>query len=402
MRLINFFWDVGLSVFRGGKLYFALLTVFGLVALLGFFSYIKQYQLGIMGHGLGEEVSWGVYIANFTFLVGVAAAAVMLVIPAYIFNIKRIKEVVLLGEVMALTACIMCVLFILVSLGRPERLWHILPFLGKLNLPTSMLAWDVIVINSYLILNLLIPLYMLYIKYCGEEPNFKIYFPATLVSILFAISIHTVTAFLFSSNVSRPFWNTAILGPRFLASAFTSGPAILIIAFQMIRAKSTYWIDDGVIKILALITTVALQINMFLLAVELFTEFYRQTDHGASAQYLFFGLDGHNQLVPWIWTAIALNTIALLILSVHKLRESPRFLNTACVLTVFGIWIEKGMGLVIPGLIPSPLGDIVEYTPSIYEIGVSVGIWSIGGMIFLVLAKIVIGVEKGRIKYIPR
>ena len=252
-----------------------------------------------------------------------------------------------------------------------------------------------VVINGYLVLNVLIPFYMLYKKYCGQEAKAIIYFPAIVFSIFVAISIHTVTAFLFSSNVARPFWNTAILGPRFLASAFTSGPAILIIAFQLIQAKGGYKIDGGVIKTLALIAAVSLQINMFLLAVELFTEFYRQTEHGSSAQYLFFGLEGFNKLVPWIWSSVALNLIAVFILSIHKLREQRTFLNLACVLTIFGIWIEKGMGLVIPGLIPSPLGDIVEYTPSIYEIGVSVGIWALGGILFLILTKIVINVEWG-------
>lgn len=399
MPLLQFFFDAGRDVFRGGKTYWTSLVFLSFIGLLGVVSYILQYQHGVYGHGLSEEVSWGIYIANFTFLVGVAAAAVMLVIPAYIFNFKEIKEVVLIGEAMALSACIMCILFILSSLGRPTRLWHILPFVGKLNLPTSMLAWDVMVINGYLLLNLVIPFYMLYAIYRGREPNKKIYFPAIIVSIGVAISIHTVTAFLFSSNVSRPFWNTAILGPRFLASAFTSGPAILILTFQLIRAKTNYSVDDGVIRTLAMISAIALQINLFLLGVELFTEFYRQTEHSTSAQYLFFGLDGHYGLVPWIWSSIFLNVIAVLILTIHRLRTNTVFLNLACVMTIIGIWIEKGMGLVIPGFIPSPLGDIVEYMPSIYEIGVSIGIWGIGIMIFFILTKIVIGVETGTIRY---
>lgn len=399
MPLLHFFWDAVTNIFRGGKSYWGYLGLLTLLAGIGIASYVLQYQLGVRGHGLSEEVAWGIYIANFTFLVGVAAAAVMLVIPAYIFNFKEIKEVVLIGEIMALTACIMSILFILVSLGRPTRLWHLMPIIGKLNLPSSMLAWDVVVINFYLVLNVIIVFYMLFSTYRGREPNKKLYFPAVVLSIGVAISIHTVTAFLFSSNVARPFWNTAILGPRFLASAFTSGPAILILTFQVIRAKTDFRVDQGVIRTLALITAVSLQINMFLLGVELFTEFYRQTEHSASARYLFFGLDGHNSLVPWIWSSMVLNLIALVILAVHRFREKTIYLNIACVMTICGIWIEKGMGLVIPGFIPSPLGDVVEYVPSALEIGVSIGIWGIGIMIFFILTKIVINVENGIIKY---
>ncbi|MBF0236933.1 MAG: polysulfide reductase NrfD [SAR324 cluster bacterium] len=396
MKVVRFFLQSALEIFRGGRVYWTWVAMLGFLALVGLYCYVYQFQVGALhSTDLGEEVPWGIYIANFAFMVGIAAAAVMLVIPAYIFHQESIKEVVIMGEVIAATACIMCILFILASLGRPDRLWHILPFIGRLNFPSSMLAWDVVVINTYLILNLIIPTYMLYTKFEGREPNPKIYFPLVLLSIFFAISIHTVTAFLFSSNVSRPFWHSSILGPRFLASAFSSGPAFMILILQVIDRQTKLKVSAKVIESLALITAVALQISLFLLGAEFFTDFYSQTQHASSIQYLFFGLEGHNHLVPWIWTAVALNVTAVFILSVHKLRNNKLFLNIACLLLIVGIWIEKGMGLVIPGFIPSPLGDIVEYSPSIYEIGVCVGIWAIGGLIFTFLAKMTVPIEIG-------
>jgi molybdopterin-containing oxidoreductase family membrane subunit len=202
-------------------------------------------------------------------------------------------------------------MFILASLGRPDRLWHILPALGTINLPRSMLAWDVIVINSYMLINVLLLFYMLNNNYWGREPHFRIYFLGVILAIVLAISIHIVTAFLFSSNVSRPYWHTAILGPRFLASAFTSGPALLILALQVIHAKTSYKVTGGVIATLAIIMTATLQINMLLLGIEIYTEFYSQTRHASSIQYLFFGLNGHSALVPWIWTSIAIDMIAV-------------------------------------------------------------------------------------------
>lgn len=386
------------EVFRGGKLYWAWMAGLGAVTLIGVYCYTLQTGYGMLvTTGVSEEVSWGIYIANFAFLVGIAAAAVMLVIPAYIFNNEEIKKVVLLGEGMAIVACIMAVMFILASLGRPDRLWHILPLIGTINLPRSMLAWDVIVINSYLLINVVLLTYALFMHYMGREPNMRLYFVGIVAAIVLAISIHIVTAFLFSSNVSRPYWHTAILGPRFLASAFTSGPALIILALQVIHAQTRYKVKGSVINTLAIIMTVTLQINMLLLGVEIYTEFYSQTKHASSIQYLFFGLKGFSALVPWIWTSIALNTIAVIVLSLHPLRRYRHLLNAACVLTIIGIWMEKGMGLVIPGFIPSPLGDIVEYVPTLVEIGVCLGIWAFGGMLFTLHAKMIIPIELGEL-----
>lgn len=402
MSSIDFAIGAGRQTLRGNVVYWIWMGVLGVITTIGIFSYVQQFNLGILATtGLSEEVAWGIYIANFAFLVGIAAAAVMLVVPAYIFNHKEIKQVVLVGEAMAVAACIMAILFILASLGRPDRLWHILPVIGRLNVPRSMLAWDVLVINSYLLINIVMMFYMLYSNYKGKDPNYFVYYVGVIVAICLAISIHTVTAFLFSSNVSRPYWHSAILGPRFLASAFTSGPALIILTLQIIGAYTIYTVKQNVTDTLAVIMTVTLQINMFLLGAEVFTEFYSQTKHAASIQYLFFGLHGYSALVPWIWTSVFLNISAVIVLSIHPFRKNRKILNIACVMTIIGIWMEKGMGLVIPGFIPTPLGDIVEYVPTHYEIGVSMGIWSLGAIIFTLIVKIVISIETGQLKAKP-
>ncbi len=394
-----FFWDAFRQVIRGPRLYWYWILSLVLVSAFGLSFYVRQWDQGLIVTGMSDQVSWGAYIANFTFLVGVAAAAVMLVIPAYIFHREDIKHIVLIGEGIAVAAVTMCMLFVVVDLGRPDRIWHMIPYLGRFNFPASLLAWDVLVLNGYLFLNLTIPAYILYEKYRGREPNLKVYFPGVLVAIAWAISIHTVTAFLFSSNVGRPFWHTAVLGPRFLASAFSSGPALIVLALQVIDRVTAFKVEKRVIDFLALIITVAMQINLFLLGVELFTEFYAETEHTASAEFLFFGLDGYNALVPWIWSAIAINLTAVTILTIHPLREKRHLLNMALILTVVGVWIEKGMGLIIPGFIPTPLGEVVEYAPSAVEIFVSIGIWSFGLLVFTLLVKIAIPIELGELKH---
>jgi Ni/Fe-hydrogenase subunit HybB-like protein len=397
--LARFFLDGARQVFSGSRTYWSWMGGLTAVAVIGVMLYSRQLEHGMIVTGMSDQVSWGAYIANFTYLVGVAAAAVMLVIPAYIFNRQDIKHVVLIGEGIAVAAVVMCILFVTVDLGRPDRIWHLIPLLGRFHFPESMLAWDVLVLSGYLLLNLGIPFYILFSRYRGIEPSLRLYFPAVVLSMLWAISIHTVTAFLFSSNVARPFWHTAILGPRFLASAFTSGPALIILALQLIDRFTKLKVASSVIDLIALIVTVSLQINLFLLMVELFTEFYYPTEHTVAARYLYLGFQGYDALVPWIWSATALNLGAVAILTVHRWRARRPLLNAACLMAVVGVWIEKGMGLIIPGFVPTPLGEMFDYAPTTVEIGVSLAVWAIGLLIFTALAKVAIPIELGSLSY---
>lgn len=400
MRTVTAFFVDGLrEVLRGGRAYWTWVGALCGVILTGLLFYARQLDQGLITSGMSDQVSWGVYIANFTYLVGIAAAAVMLVIPAYVFHRDDVKDVVLIGEGIAVAAVVMSILFVIVDLGRPERMWHMIPGLGRLHFPESLLAWDVIVLSGYLLLSVAIPFYMLFSRYRGREPRHDVYFPAILISIAWAISIHTVTAFLFSSNVARPYWHTAVLGPRFLASAFTSGPALIVLALRVIGRRTPFKVQASVIQLMTLVATVSLQINLFLLGAELFTDFYFRTEDVTAATYLYLGLDGASRLVPWIWSAIVLQLAAATMLTVHPLRRRAVVASVACILAIVGVWIEKGMGLVIPGFVPTPLGEIFEYTPSWAEVFVSLGIWALGTLIFTLLAKVAIPIEVGALRH---
>jgi molybdopterin-containing oxidoreductase family membrane subunit len=377
-------------VVTGSKLYYA--WCFSLIAIIvaGFLFYLKQHEVGLIATNMNDQVSWGLYIANFTYLVGAAAAAVLLVIPSYVYHFKPIKEIVVLGELFATSSIVMAILFVMVDLGRLDRFWHMIPFIGSMNFPASLLAWDVLALNGYLFLNLLIPVYLLIKFYYRKEPNWKFILPFILASIPMAVAIHTVTAFLYNGLPARPFWNASILAPRFLASAFCSGPAIIIIIFQIIRKVSVYNIqieDEALFKISELIAY-AMFLNLFLLSAELYKEYYSQTVHIASFKYLFEGLHGHNQLVPWIWAAMAMNVIAFFLFLVPHTRKRLSTLNLGCLLIIVGVWIEKGPGFVIPGFVPDPLGEIYVYVPNLLELMVSFGIWAVGLLVFTLLMKV--------------
>jgi Ni/Fe-hydrogenase subunit HybB-like protein len=543
----------GRIAFVGDWRYYLWVGTLMVICLLGIHAYCRQFAHGLILTGMSDEVSWGVYIANFTFLVGVAAAAVMMVIPVYIYDNEELHDLVIFGELLAVAAIIMCLLFVTVDLGRPDRFWHLIPGIGQFNFPKSMLSWDVIVLNGYLLLNVHICGYLLFCRYQKKMPAKWFYVPFVFIAIVWAISIHTVTAFLYVGLGGRPFWNQAIIGPRFLASAFTAGPALIILAIQVVRRvtatgpaggitrrpgqasaakpatsraaglddlelltrhlpqfasvsmetrrdllpglmvleveagdvllrqgetdKEAYFVlkgrvvvereesgrrrvtrssgpgeqfgevsalagtqrmatavaeeatqvlrvpadalrklmktpqmnkiirarmaerlmfTDHALMTLRGIVQVAMTINVFLLVCEVFTEFYAGGLHIVSSKYLYLGLDGHHALVPWIWTAITFNLTAMVLL-VLPVSRSLKWLNVTCVLCIIGIWIEKGMGLVIPGFIPTPLGEMMEYTPTLNETLICFGIWAFGLLCYTVFLRMAVPILQGKL-----
>ena len=387
------------TITSGSKKYHIWMGFLTFVMLVGMYCYSIQIDQGLSATGMTDRVSWGLYISNFTFLVGVAAAAVMLVMPTYVLKDMDFKQAVLIGEGLAVAALFMCLAFVIADMGGPQVLWHMIPGIGVFNFPNSMLTWDVLALNGYLFINITIPLYILFRHYQGKKAKESIYVPGAFVSVFWAVGIHLVTAFLYQGLQAKPFWNNALLGPRFLASAFAAGPALIILVLAIIRGNTKFKIEDATLKKIAMVVTVAAQINLIMLFSEVFKEFYAPTHHSESAYYLFFGLQGKTALVPWIWTSISMNILATVILTFHKLRNNFKFLYFACFILFIAIWIEKGFGLIVPGFIPGPYGKIAEYLPTGIEIGVTLGIWAMGAIIFTMLAKTAIGIELGKLRY---
>jgi len=377
---------------NGGVGFYLWMLVLTAISLVGANAWAHQVATGMIVTNMTDHVSWGLYIANFTFFVGLAAGGVMMVIPAYLYDDEEMHKVVIIGEAVAIAAIVMCTLSVVVDLGRPDRFWHLLPGIGRLNWPVSMLTWDVIVLNGYLLINLHIVGYLLYMQFLGRRPNPKWYVPFVFLSIAWAISIHTVTAFLYCGLGGRPFWNTALLAPRFLASAFVSGPSFIILVMRILRLTTGFTPPTGPARTLIQIIRIAMTVNLIMLASEVFTMFYTGGAHAASARYLFFGLHGHHGLVPWMWTSLACNILGTILFFMPAALERGSVRISACVLCIVGIWIEKGMGLIVPGFIPSTLHEIVEYTPSLTEWKVSAGIWAFGFLILTLLLKLTITV----------
>jgi len=372
--------------------FYVWMTVLTAVMLVGVNAWAQQVVHGMGVTGMSDHVSWGLYIANFTFSVGLAAGGVMMVIPAYLYRDHAMHDVVIIGELLAIAAIAMSLGFVVVDMGRPDRAWHILPFIGRFHWPVSMLTWDVIVLNGYLLLNLHVCGYLLYMRWLKRTPDPRWYVPFVMLSIVWAFSIHTVTAFLYAGLGGRTFWNHALLAPRFLASAFVTGPAFIVLTLQLVPRWTRFRVPEKAVSLLVSILKVSACVNLFMLGAELFTDFYTGGHHATAARYLWLGSHGHHELVPWAWSSLALNVGALVVLLTPALARNRTLLNAALVATFAGIWIEKGMGLIIPGFIPSTLHELVPYLPTLTEWKITAGVWALGLMIFTVAIKVAVQV----------
>lgn len=369
---------------KGGRNYWTLIVFLLVVITVGLVAFLYQLNKGLTVTGLSRDIPWGFYIAQFTFLVGVAASAVMVVLPYYLHNYKAFGRLAILGEFLAIPAVAMCMLFVFVDMGQPMRAMNIILH------PTanSLMFWDLIVLSGYLVLNVVITQVTFGAEKKGIPPPEWIK-PVIILSIPWAVSIHTVTAFLYSGLEARAFWMTAILAPRFLASAFASGPSLLIILCLIVRRYTRFDPGKEAIQKLAEIVTYALAINIFFVLVELFTGLYSHIpEHLHHFEYLFFGLEGKATLVPWMWTSQLLAIAALIVLLVPRFRRREHILVVVCVAVVISIWIEKGLGMVVTGFIPSPLGGLTEYWPTSPEILITLGVYGVGALILTVLYKI--------------
>jgi len=375
---------------KGTKRYYGWMTFLLVIIGIGFLIYLKQLDFGLGITGMSRDVSWGFYIANFTFLVGVAAGGVMVVLPYYLHDYKAFGRITVLGEFLAIASVVMCLLFIIVDLGQPMRIFNVWLY------PTlhSVLFWDTIVLNGYLFLNLVIGWNVL------EAERNSVHYqgwlkPLIYLSIPWAVSIHTVTAYLFCGLPGRGFWLTAILAPRFLASAFAAGPSLLILLCLIIRRITNFDPGREQIQSLAKIVAYAICVNVFFFLCEVFVAFYSNIpEHMAHLKYLFVGLHGKAAYVPWMWASFSLMAVGIILTVTPSTRKNEGVLAVACVAIFVGTWIDKGFGMITGGFTPSPLEHVTEYIPTIPEIIIALAVWATGFLVLTVLFKIAVGVKE--------
>jgi molybdopterin-containing oxidoreductase family membrane subunit len=318
----------------------------------GFWCYLRQLDYGLGLTGMSRDVSWGLYIGQFTFAVGIAASAVMLVLPYYLHNAKAFGKMVLYGEFVAIGSVTACMLFVLADMGQPARALNVIRYAS----PGSMMFWDMVSLSGYLVLNTVIATVTL-ISERRDVPPPAWSRPLIVVSIPWAISIHTVTAFLYCGLAGRPFWHSSILAARFLASAFASGPALLILMLLVLRRAVA--IEDEAIRKLATIVGYAMTLSVFFVLLEVFTARYS-------------GVSGLQEHFEWGSMGIGVSGLVLL----WRGKTAP-----GCTAIFGALWIDKGLEFVVRGFGPS------VYRPTVPEMAIAGGIWAVGALVATLLLR---------------
>lgn len=375
---------------NGSKTYWGWLIFLLLVIGVSFVGYLYQESMGAIVTGLSRDVSWGLDIGQYAYFVGIAAGGVMVTIPLYLHDYKAFSRIAVLAEFLAVGAVLMVGLFVFVDLGKVDRILNIILY-GN---PRSILFWNMLILNGYMILCLLIGWNVLTSERKGlHHPRWIT--PLIYLSIPWAFSIHTSTAFVFAGLPGRHFWLSAIMAPRFLASAFCSGPAFLFIVCMIIRKVTSFDPGEKQLKTLGGIIAYAFIINIFFFVVELFTAFYSNIPVGKETIiYLFVGLQGHGKFIPWMWAYVFFSVVGLILLILPSTRHNLRTLTVACGTVLLSTWLDKGLSMVPGGFIPDPFGKVFEYSPTPVEVLIVIGIYATGFFVMTVLFKVAVSIKQ--------
>lgn len=400
---LSFAMDFGSYAIKGGSKYYAWLLFLGFFILVGSYTAYRQLAEGLILTGATDQVTMESFFANFIFTAHIAAAAILVVAPGYLYHRKDMKELAVLGEIVAVVFVATGITFILFHMGRPDRLWHIIPGIGHMNFPNSMLAFDTIVLNVYLLLNIIGVVYILYKKYVGtfHEKEMSRWFTAVVfLAIAWGPLIHIVTAFVLASSARMLPWDTAVLPFAFLTMAGASGCALITILFLIIRKTTKLVIGDPVIDLMTTIIAWSLGLLMLVIIAEIFTVLYSGTDHAASMKFSMFGHNGLNMFVPWFWGIMVALVGSFIALLFRKVRHSYDLLLPLVSFVVFmAILLEKPMILVFPAFSPSPLGEYTEYHVTLIEFFNVLLVWALGFLFLTLILKGAIGILTGEVRH---
>ncbi len=402
-KIVSFAADFGSYAIKGGLTYKVWLLFLLFLTVTGLYTAYIQFTEGLIVVGATDQIPMELFFANFIFTAHVAAAAILVVAPGYFYHRKDMKELAVIGEIIAMVFVATGITFILLHMGRPDRLWHMLPYIGHLNFPNSMLVYDTIVLNVYLYLNLIGISYILYKKYTGAfdtEALARWFTPVIYLAIIWGPLIHICTAFVLSSNARMGAWSTAVMPFGFLAMAGASGPSLIILLFLLIRKHTKLQINDSVIDLMSTIIGWSLGIIMLVFAAEYFTALYSNTEHAAPLNYSMFGHNGLDMYVPWFWGTVLTIVSCFVAFLFPQVRKSyDCWLPILCVVVFLAILVEKPMLLVFPAFSPSPLGEYTEYHPTFIELYNVVSVWAVGFLSLTLLVKGAVGILTGEVKY---
>ncbi len=376
-----------------------LVLVSGVLVLAGLGTYAYQLAMGLGVTGMNNSTSWGLYLTCFMFFVGLSAGGLIVASSASIFGIKKYKAVALPAVILSLV-CICCAgVCVLIDLGGIQRVWRMLTGLNFM----SPLAWDMIVIACYLVINLM----YLYFMTSKKADSAKVAVVSRF-ALPVAILVHSVTAWVFGLEIAREAWNTAILAPIFVASALDSGLALLLLALFGLKAKGMFETPQALFTSLAGLLCTCIAIDGYFIGCELLTTAYNGTEEGAAVlNTLLFG-----STAPFFWFEVVFGlAVPFLILVFAKNRANMKLVGAASVLVVLGVFCKRcwlmftgfsafnvtGAPGVTLGSTAAQAGGAADmwalagtYAPTLPEVVITVGIFALGVGAFTALSQLLL------------
>ena len=312
------------------------LVVTGLLTVLGIVAWVVQLRDGVGATSLSNLNAWGAYIAGFIFFMGLSAGSLVLAALPVLFDLPRFRPYARLAAFVALISLIVAGLFILVDIGRPERLWRIVRF-GQLGSP---MLWDLLLTIVYFVIA---TVFLRRLMTAKSDASVKV---VAWVALLAGIA-DGVTAFVFATQIGREFWFSAVQPISFFAAAVASAGAILLLLLVILRASGYNVLECCDLAPLAGLTAVSVALGLMLLASEVVTLAFTRS---ATAMELVNGMLAS----PLFWVEVAAGLLAIAVKRLVFVRMGFSVPN----IDYPGVAIASGTG----------------YAPDLVEWGVMVGL----------------------------
>jgi molybdopterin-containing oxidoreductase family membrane subunit len=385
------------SSLSGSKGLIIAAAVAGVIAVVGIGLWVNQTIEGLHVTAMRNTSSWGLYIAMFMLFVGLSAGGLIISSAPKALSLKGFDGISKVSVVISIVCTVLAIAYVIVDLGHPERVWHLFVY-GQMNSP---LMWDMLILSAYLILSI-VYLWMLMRADEGKVSG-KALKAMSIIALIIAVLVHSITAWIFSLNISRPFWNTALMAPWFVTSALVSGLGLVLLVAAVLNRGGSIKLDREDFFKLGRMLGVFVAIDLFLFFCDILTGVFP----GAGLEHDLMGQLLSGALAPIFWVELVTGAIVLLLMFAPALRMQKTALVVASVLAVVCVFckrfllIEGGFqipnidfpggaaGLEVPGAGAwwQQLGASLAYWPSGYELLVTVGVLALGVCLFLLALK---------------
>lgn len=321
----------------------AWLALLGILVFWGLAAWIYQLTQGLIATGMRDVVSWGLYIFTFAFFVGLSAGGLIVASGAEVFGVRSLKPLSRLGVMTAAACVLVAAMTIIPDLGNPQRVWELFRYPNW----SSPLIWDVLIILVYFVFAVTDLAVM---TRGGTEPSLRARGLRALayVGLPAAVLLHSITAWIFGLQISRPWWNTSLMAPLFVTSAILSGTALVTLVALAAQRFDRFELQPQTRNALCGLMAVAVAVDLFLVGSDYITILWGNVPRERAALDVILP-GGSWQWLFWLeWVVGGLVPFVLLV--VPRYRRRPLLVAAASLLVMVGVYAFR-IELVVGGML---------------------------------------------------